>query len=53
MSKERAKKYNDGDRIGPNKILLIKRTKRVKSTYYGIFECPYCKSILNVIFQVL
>lgn len=33
MSKERAKKYNDGDRIGPNKILLIKRTKRVKSTY--------------------
>lgn len=43
MSKERAKKYNDGDRIGPNKILLVKRTKRVKSTYYGVFECPYCK----------
>lgn len=40
--KERKKKYNPGDRLGPNKILLVERTKRKGSTYYGQFQCPEC-----------
>lgn len=42
MAKERKKKHKAGDRLGPNKILLKQRTKRVGQKYFGIFECPYC-----------
>jgi len=35
--------YKDGDRIGPNKILMIKRTRKSdKGYYYAIFQCPVC-----------
>ena len=35
-------KYHDGDLVGPNKILLVKRTKRIEKNYYGLFKCPFC-----------
>lgn len=36
-------KYNDGDFIGENKILLVKRTYKDKyHQWYGIFICPRC-----------
>lgn len=35
-------KYNEGDYLGDDKTLLVKRTKRVKNKYYGIFKCSYC-----------
>lgn len=35
-------KYNDGDYLGSNHTLLIKRTKKIKNCYYGIFKCNYC-----------
>lgn len=37
------KAYKDGERIGPNNILMKKRTRRSdKGYWYAIFECPRC-----------
>ena len=34
-------KYNDGDRIGPYNILMVKRTKKgPDGRWRGVFECP-------------
>lgn len=36
-------KYNEGNRIGVNNILFIKRiTKSDNGQWNGLFECPYC-----------
>lgn len=51
MKKERKKKYNPGDRLGPKNILLLERTKRVGNTYYGIFQCPSCPKTWEVAIQ--
>jgi len=38
-------KYNEGDFIGPNKILMIKRTKKNNAgQWMAEFECPFCKN---------
>lgn len=38
-------KYNPGDTLGKDKILFLERTKKDKTnTWFGIFECPFCKS---------
>lgn len=37
-------KYNVGDRIGPDKILLLERLNYTGNYHYnGLFECPHCK----------
>ena len=37
-------KYNEGDGLGPQKMILKKRTKKDSSNqWFGLFECPYCK----------
>ena len=36
-------KYNEGDYLGSNKILLIKRTKKENNQWKGLFKCPYCE----------
>ena len=37
-------KYKSGDRIGPDNILFVKRTKKIKNLWCGIFKCPICGS---------
>lgn len=38
-------KYKEGDRIGVNNILFIKRTtKSNNGQWNGLFECPYCSN---------
>lgn len=37
-------KYSVGDRIGPDKILLLERLNYTGNYHYnGLFECPHCK----------
>lgn len=37
-------KYNPGDRLGPDNILLLKRLGYTGNYHYnGLFECPHCK----------
>ena len=41
-------KYNPGDKVGPNQILMIKRTKFLnKKHWYGIFQCPFCNKFFE------
>lgn len=35
-------KYNNGDIIGPNNILMIKRLNKRGRTWYASFKCPKC-----------
>lgn len=35
-------KYNDGDIVGPNNILMIKRLNKRGHTWYASFKCPEC-----------
>lgn len=36
-------KYQEGTRIGPKKVLFIKRVKDERKGSYGLFECYNCK----------
>lgn len=41
-------KYNNGDYIGVNNILLIKRTTKNKNGQWNaLFQCPYCENIFE------
>lgn len=41
-------KYYPGDRIGPNKILFLKRTSKDKNRKWkGLFSCPLCGTIFE------
>ena len=41
-------RYNAGDCIGPNKILMIERTKKSdKGYWYAKFKCPQCGKIFE------
>ena len=41
------RKYAPGSLVGPNKIELVERTKRVGSSYYAKFRCPYDGNIFE------
>lgn len=36
--------YKEGDLIGPHKILMIRRTTKLKSGWKALFKCPYCEN---------
>lgn len=40
-------KYHSGDCLGPNNILMLKRTVKKSKKWYGKFKCPYCGKIFE------
>jgi hypothetical protein len=47
MHPSQAIRYEEGESYGPHGAILIRRTRKVRTTWYGRWLCPWCSACFD------